>query len=97
MRAAIDIILLDADWRPRRRLRQPGDWRDAIGALLRHDGGWFAIEQRRADGDDILPSRNDIALTRALHRRLRPLEILLADHVIRAGDRTFSFRAAGLL
>ncbi|SCW67995.1 RadC-like JAB domain-containing protein [Sphingobium faniae] len=40
---------------------------------------------------------SDIALTRALCRHLRPLDIILADHVIDARNDRFSFRAAGLL
>ncbi|MBU0773715.1 MAG: hypothetical protein KKH54_00635, partial [Alphaproteobacteria bacterium] len=44
-----------------------------------------------------LPRPADIALTRTLARRLRPLDMRLADHMIEAGESRFSFRAAGLL
>lgn len=43
------------------------------------------------------PSPDDILTTRLLCRVLKPLHIRLADHVIYAGERRFSFRQQGLL
>ena len=46
---------------------------------------------------DPSPSPDDILTTRLLCRLLKPLHIRLADHVIYAGKRRFSFRQSGLL
>jgi DNA repair protein RadC len=43
------------------------------------------------------PSQNDIRQTRLLEKVLVPLNIELADHLIVASGRGFSFPAAGLL
>ncbi|MET0362133.1 MAG: JAB domain-containing protein [Sphingobium sp.] len=93
----IDIILLDNGWRPVARVRGDRDWRIAVRALLQTGGRWIAVEQRRPRQASATPVKGDYAFTRALHRRLRPLDIGIADHVIHAGREYFSFRAAGLL
>ena len=72
-------------------------WRDVIAASLAADSRWLALEQGRADDGLPCPLPNDITLTRAVRRRLRPLGIGLADHVIRHRTASFSFRANGLL
>jgi hypothetical protein len=91
------LALLDADWRPHGVIPLQPDWRGTFGRLLASDGRWLALIQQRAAGASSLPRTDDIMLTRLLARRLRPLDMQLADHVIQAGDARFSFRAAGLL
>ena len=92
---SLHLLILDDEWRPIQRLRADRDWRRTVDALLRWDSHWLAIDQRRPDGP--LPRWTDIQLTRTLSKRLRPMEMMLADHVIRTGDNRFSFRQAGLL
>ena len=91
------LLVLDQDWRPLRRLDGSGDWRDITAELLRIEGQWLVIEQQRADDPAPLPQWDDIRLSRAISRRLRPMEVKLADHVIQGGAQRFSFREAGLL
>ena len=91
------LLVLDQDWRPLRRLDGRGDWRDITAELLRIEGQWLVIEQQRADDPAPLPQWDDIRLSRAISRRLRPMEVKLADHVIQGGAQRFSFREAGLL
>lgn len=93
----LDILLLDTHWRPIGRLGRATSWRDVIAASLAADSRWLALEQGRADDGLPCPLPNDITLTRAVRRRLRPLGIGLADHVIRHRTASFSFRANGLL
>ena len=62
--------------------------------LLPVRGSWSAVLP------DLLMDESrpaDIALTRAIIRSLRPLDLRLADHLIEARDQRFSFRDAGLL
>jgi DNA repair protein RadC len=93
----MNLLILDAAWRPRDRVPLVDDWRAVIGRLLALEGQWLAIHQQRPADAPALPSPVDIALTRTLTRRLRPLDMRLADHMIEAGESRFSFRAAGLL
>nr|WP_087573117.1 JAB domain-containing protein [Sphingomonas sp. CDS-1] len=93
--ASLDLLVLDDEWRPLHRLRADQDWRRTVDALLQWDSHWLAIEQQRPDSP--LPHWTDIRLTRTLSKRLRPMEIGLADHVIHGGQSRFSFREAGLL
>jgi hypothetical protein len=93
----LDIVLLDTHWRPIGRLDRATPWRMVIAASLAADSRWLALEQGRADDGLPCPLPNDITLTRAVRRRLRPLGIDLADHVIRHRTASFSFRANGLL
>lgn len=95
--AALHLVILTPDWRPRHRLGAGPDWSAMIRQLLDHDANWIALHQRRPDLRGALPDAHDIALTRAMHRRLRPLDIRMADHVIESPHGRFSFRAAGLL
>ncbi|MBH1993327.1 MAG: hypothetical protein I8H86_10620 [Sphingomonadaceae bacterium] len=97
MTHALHLLVLDATWRPRHRIAFGPDWRTAVTGLLACDCRWVAIDQRRAPEARATPNSGDIVLTRALARRLRPLEMQLADHVIHAGQSRFSFRMAGLL
>lgn len=92
---SLQLMVLDEEWRPLHRFMADQDWRMTIDTLLRWDSHWLAIEQQRPDCP--LPQWADIRLTRALSKRLRPLEIALADHIIRSGTSCFSFREAGLL
>ena len=73
------------------------DWRNVIRELLRRDSQWLVIEQQRLSQLSPYPCWSDIHLSRAISRRLRPMEVKLADHVIRGSIDQFSFRAAGLL
>lgn len=93
----LDILLLDTQWRPIERLDPETPWRAVIAASLTANSQWLALEQGRADDGLPCPLPTDIALTRAVRRRLRPLGIGLADHVIRHRTASFSFRANGLL
>ncbi|WP_313808604.1 JAB domain-containing protein [Sphingobium sp.] len=93
--ASLQLLVLDDEWRPLHRLRADPDWRRTVDALLQWDSHWLAIEQRRAHSP--LPRWTDIRLTRSLSKRLRPIEIALADHVIHSREGRFSFREAGLL
>ncbi|CCW19139.1 hypothetical protein EBBID32_35030 [Sphingobium indicum BiD32] len=95
--AKLDLLILDAAWRPRDRVPLVDDWRAVIGRLLALDGRWLALHQQRLGDAPALPHPADIAVTRALTRRLHPLDMRLADHMIEAGETRFSFRAAGLL
>lgn len=95
--ACLHLLLLDEDWRPLHRLDSALDWRRTVDELLRSDSRWIAIEQRRPGPASTLPSWSDIHLTRALSKRLKPMEIAVADHIISSGGDRFSFRAAGLL
>jgi hypothetical protein len=97
MDAGIDFVLLDAQWRPRVRFSAATRWHDLLSVLIRLDGRWIAIDQRRIEDAPVQPDARDIALTRSAYRRLRPLDMVLTDHVIRAGGSRFSFRSAGLL
>lgn len=93
--ASLHLLVLDDEWRPLHRLNAAQDWRQTVHALLHWDSHWLAIEQQRPDSP--LPQWTDIRLTRTLSKRLRPMEIALADHVIHSGTARFSFREAGLL
>ncbi|MCI4589324.1 hypothetical protein MOK15_04315 [Sphingobium sp. BYY-5] len=91
------IAILDQDWRPRHVLPVGQEWHQLLQHLLADESSWIALFQRRRAGETPLPRPADIALTRSLARSLRPLDLRLADHVIRAGQARFSFRGAGLL
>lgn len=91
------LAILDPMWRARCYLPLRQDWRKIVARLIADDATWVGLVQRRPPGVSALPDRRDIALTRALVRSLRPLDLCLADHLIQAGPRRFSFRDAGLL
>ncbi|MEC3911373.1 JAB domain-containing protein [Sphingobium sp. CR2-8] len=91
------LALLDEDWRPYNIVPLRQDWRGAFGRLLDADGRWLALIQQRPVHACPKPRPDDIMLTRTLARRLRPLDMKLADHIIHAGETRFSFRSAGLL
>jgi len=93
--ASLNLLVLDDEWHALHRLPVDLDWQRTVDALLRWDSHWLAIEQQRPGSP--LPCWTDIRLTRTLSKRLRPIEIALADHVIRTGKGRFSFRQAGLL
>lgn len=91
------LAILDQDWRPRLFLPFKQDWHLLLRHLLADEGSWVTLIQHRPQEETPLPHAADIALTRALARSLRPLDLRLADHVIHAGTTCFSFRGAGLL
>ncbi|NWK96632.1 hypothetical protein DM806_13365 [Sphingobium lactosutens] len=91
------LAILDQHWRPRMFLPLRQDWHQLLRHLLADEGSWVALIQHRRQEETPLPRPADIALTRALTRSLRPLDLRLADHVIHAGTARFSFRGAGLL
>jgi DNA repair protein RadC len=91
------FILLDDDWRPVLRLARGLPWRAVVEQALRQDSRWVAMEQVRTGNLPVQPTANDIALTRAACRRLRPIDISLVDHVIHGATERYSFRANGLL
>ncbi len=97
MEEGLHLIILDDHWRPRRAERIAHDWRAPIARLVEQDCRWIALHQSRHPPLAPDPYREDIMLTRSLARWLRPFDMRLADHIIRAGDIRFSFRAAGLL
>ena len=91
------FLLLDNDWRPLRRVTADDGWHCVVHELLKLDSQWLIIEQQRFDDKAPVPRWDDIHLSRAISRRLRPTDVKLADHVIRGSGDQFSFRAAGLL
>jgi DNA repair protein RadC len=91
------FLLLDDEWRPIRRVSADDGWHHVVQELLEHDSQWLVIEQQRTDDQPTAPRWDDIRFSRAISRRLRPMEVKLADHVIQGRERQFSFRAAGLL
>lgn len=93
----MSFVALDDQWRPVRRIEPGQDWRRLIDQLLRPGSQWLVIEQRRERDTMPLPGWADIRLTRTLARQLRPLDLLIADHVIHGRKGSFSFRSAGLL
>lgn len=95
--ANMHLLMLDDEWRPLHRLPVKGDWRAVVSELLRWNSHWLVMEQEREQQDSALPQWSDIHLTRAVSKRLRPIEIALADHIIHSGQSRFSFREAGLL
>ena len=94
---ALDLLILDPGWRPCHRVPLAGEWRGILRCLLDLEGRWLALYQQRRTSLGPFPAPADIVLTRMLSRRLRALDMHLADHLIRAGEKRFSFRAAGLL
>ena len=91
------LAVLDSEWHPRLLLPITSDWLGVMQQLIRSEGDWIALLQRRPTTVSAMPSPKDIQLTRDLYRQLRPLDMRLADHLITAGKDRFSFRAAGLL
>ncbi|WP_461158449.1 JAB domain-containing protein [Sphingobium sp. TomMM35A] len=94
---SIRFLLLDDQWRPLGRVDGGRDWRHVLQELLLQGSHWLIVEQVRPNEGSPHPRRDDIRLARSIARRLRPLEVTLADHVIHGGREQFSFRAAGLL
>ena len=70
--------------------------REIIRQAVMHDARWILMHHSHPSGDPH-PSRGDILATRELARALRPLDIRIIDHVISAGEASYSFRAHGLL
>lgn len=95
--ANMQFLLLDDDWRPLHRVDGNEDWRCIVRELLLRDSHWLTIEQQRPDQRSPYPCWSDIRLSRTVARRFRPMEVKLADHIIRGTADQFSFRAAGLL
>jgi hypothetical protein len=93
----MQYLLLDDDGRPLRRVSATAGWSRVVYELLEHGSQWLVIEQQRLDGQPLAPRWEDIRLSRAICRQLRPMDVKLADHVIQGRDDRFSFRAAGLL
>ena len=94
---SMQLLALDGQGRLMSRMDGSADWRDIVSELLRLDSQWLVIEQWRSDDPVPAPRGEDIRIARALSRRLRPLEMKLADHVIEGDGARFSFREAGLL
>jgi DNA repair protein RadC len=90
----LTLVILDEDGQPRDRLHPDGNWPCLVAHLLASDARRVILHQRRHTA---APQPVDIALTRSLHRRLRALDIHLADHRIDTPSGCFSFRDAGLL
>lgn len=95
--AALCVTVLDEGWRPCRLLPVVDNWTTLLHSLLSDDHRWIALLQRRPAGEAATPRRDDIILTRAVIRSIKPLDLHVADHLIAASDQWFSFRAAGLL
>jgi DNA repair protein RadC len=91
------LAILDRNGRAHHVLPLSRDWRSAIRCLIADESSAIALIQRRPPAASPEPRTTDIALTRMVHRRLRPLGIRLADHLIFSADARFSFREAGLL
>lgn len=65
------------------------------GALLHHASGVIMVHNHPSG--KVLPSRQDIDVTRKVALALRQVGLLLIDHVIITSDGDFSFRNDGLL
>ena len=90
----LELWILDAAGRRCARLAPGEGWPGLVRWLIAADADRISLHQQR-----ILPAPHaaDIALTRSIARRLRPLDIRLTDHVIVTPAGRFSFREAGLL
>jgi DNA repair protein RadC len=67
-----------------------------VQALLRFGAAACVLAHNHPSGV-LQPSSADISLTQALAEMMRPLGIVLKDHVIVGGDGAFSFAREGLL
>ena len=97
VRETTHLLALDDSGQPLARFASGNEWRDVAEQLLRLDSRWLVIEQCRHKERFPTPRWDDIRLCRALVRRLRAMEVKLADHVIVGQRGRFSFRDAGLL
>ncbi len=72
------------------------DPREVFAPALAVRATAIALAHNHPSGSE-LPSRSDVDLTSQLERAARLLRIQLVDHVIVAGERTFSMAAHGML
>ncbi|MBF0621857.1 MAG: DNA repair protein RadC [Magnetococcales bacterium] len=70
--------------------------RDVVEAALRHQAVNVILAHNHPSGNPD-PSPADISLTRILQRILIPIDIGVTDHLIVAGEQSYSMAANGLL
>lgn len=90
------ITLLNTRWQPVDRLDGHVSLQQLITQSLRLNIRWIMLEQHRETANP-RPSATDVMMTRTLRRRLRPLEIGIADHLLHGHAAAYSFRVHGLL
>jgi DNA repair protein RadC len=102
-REAAWAVLINGDLDPVHIMRFPGEprkvtlpLREIVSAVVETDCRFLLLNHSHCHGDP-MPSPEDVIATRMLCRMLSPLRVRLADHVIYAGNRRFSFREEGLL
>lgn len=97
------VLYLDPEWRLLGRSDFTGtrttvapSFRAILAEALRLDAAALVLAHSHPHGDS-RPSPQDIAFTRALVRTAAALGIVVADHLIVAGDAVTSLREAGLM
>jgi DNA repair protein RadC len=70
--------------------------RDIVGKLIELDTDTLILAHNHPSGI-AEPSRSDIRQTRLLERVTDALNVRIGDHLIIAGERSFSFRENGLV
>ena len=97
------VLYLDPKWRLLGRSDFTGtatavapSFRAIFAEALRLDAAVLVLAHSHPDGGSDA-SAQDIAFTRALIRTAAALDIMVADHLIVAGDTIVSLREAGLM
>lgn len=97
------VLYLDPEWRLLGRADFTGTphhvtppFRAIFAAALRLDAAALVLAHSHPHGSS-QASPQDIAFTRALIRTAAALDIVVADHLIVAGDAVTSLREAGLM
>ena len=72
------------------------DVRSVLAAALRHNASAIILAHNHPSGN-LDPSEADIAITRRIRAAAELMQVPLADHLIVAGRRYYSFRDAGML
>lgn len=70
--------------------------REVVQRALEVGAGALVLVHNHPSGDT-QPSKDDIAMTRAIANACRPLDIAIHDHIIIGSDRVTSFKGLGLL
>lgn len=70
--------------------------REIVRRALAVGAGAIILAHNHPSGD-VVPSKADIEMTRAVVDVCRPLEIIVHDHLIIGGEKISSFKALGLL
>ncbi|MBE5786688.1 MAG: hypothetical protein E7324_04025 [Clostridiales bacterium] len=70
--------------------------RQVVQCLMRHHAVSVALTHNHPSGS-LVPSQEDVDLTASVSQVLRGMDIRLIDHVLVAGEETFSFHLNGYL